>query len=158
MQVRVMGIPARSHFESAYAGQPPPWEIGGPQPLFVQNADRVIGTVLDAGCGTGENALFFASRGHSVTGIDFLPRPIELARQKAAARGLAANFLVMDALALSELPQVFDTAIDSGLFHVFNDQDRRRYVASWPRFSSRAVICSCCAFRTPNQATRGHDG
>lgn len=34
----------------------------------------------------------------------------------------------MDALALKDLPEVFDTAIDSGLFHVFSDDDRRRYL------------------------------
>ena len=34
----------------------------------------------------------------------------------------------MDALALKDLPEVFDSVIDSGLFHVFNDDDRKRYV------------------------------
>ena len=51
-----------------------------------------------------------------------------MAKQKAAERGLTATFLVMDALALKELPEVFDNVIDSGLFHVFSDEDRRRYV------------------------------
>ena len=77
---------------------------------------------------TGENALFFASRGQTVTGIDFLAEPVEWARRKADEWGLTATFLVMDALALKELPEVFDSAIDSGLFHVFGDEDRRRYV------------------------------
>jgi SAM-dependent methyltransferase len=31
-------------------------------------------------------------------------------------------------VALKELPEVFDNVFDSGLFHVFNDDDRRRYV------------------------------
>lgn len=122
-----MNIPDRSSFESAYTGQPP-WEIGRPQRVFVDAADRITGSVLDAGCGTGENALFFASRGQKVTGIDFLAEPINRAKQKAAEQGLTANFLVMNALALKELPEVFDSAIDSGLFHVFSDDDRRRYV------------------------------
>ena len=60
--------------------------------------------------------------------IDFLAEPITLAKRKAAERGLTATFLVMDALAMKELPEVFDSAIDSGLFHVFSDEDRRRYV------------------------------
>lgn len=83
---------------------------------------------MDSGCGTGEIALHFARSGHMVTGIDFLPEPIERAKQKAAERGLTATFLVMDALAVKELPEVFDNVIDSGLFHVFSDHDRRRYV------------------------------
>ena len=122
-----MSIPDRSTFESAYAGQPP-WDIGRPQKAFLDVADQITGSILDVGCGTGENALFFVSRGQKVTGIDFLAEPINRAKQKAVERGLTATFLVMDALALKALPEVFDTVIDSGLFHVFSDDDRRRYV------------------------------
>ena len=123
-----MSIPNRDTFESAYAGQAP-WDIGRPQKAFIDAADRITGSILDAGCGTGENALYFAGRGHKVTGIDFLAEPIDRARQKARERGLAAGFVVMDALALKDVPEVFDSAIDSGLFHVFSDEDRGRYVA-----------------------------
>jgi cyclopropane fatty-acyl-phospholipid synthase-like methyltransferase len=91
-------------------------------------ADRITGSVLDAGCGTGDNALFFAGRGHKVTGIDFLEEPITRARRKVAERRLTATFFVMDALALKDLPEVFDNVIDCGLFHVFSDDDRKRYV------------------------------
>jgi len=121
-----MPVPDRSTFETAYTGQAP-WDIGRPQQAFLDVADRITGSVLDAGCGTGENALFFAGRGHKVTGIDFLEEPIRRARRKATERGLTATFLVMDALALKDLPEVFDSVIDSGLFHVFSDEDRRRY-------------------------------
>lgn len=115
------------HFEAMYTGLPP-WEIGRPQKAFVNVADQVAGSILDVGCGTGENALYFAERGHKVTGIDFLAGPIAVAKQKATERRLTATFLVSDALALRHLPEVFDTAIDCGLFHVFSDEDRRRYV------------------------------
>ena len=67
-------VPDRSTFESAYTGQAP-WDIGRPQKPFLDVADRITGSVLDAGCGTGDNALSFASRGHTVTGIDFLVEP-----------------------------------------------------------------------------------
>ncbi len=120
-------IPDRNTFETAYAGQAP-WDIGRPQQAFLDVADRITGSVLDAGCGTGENALYFAGRGRRVTGLDFLEEPIARARRKAAERGLSATFLVLDARALGDLPEVFDNVIDSGLFHVFSDDDRRRYV------------------------------
>ena len=120
-------IPTKDAFESLYSGKAP-WDIGRPQKTFLDVADQVIGSVLDAGCGTGENALFFASRGHKVMGIDFLAEPITRAKRKAAERGVTATFLVVDALALKELPEVYDSVIDSGLFHVFNDDDRERYV------------------------------
>jgi SAM-dependent methyltransferase len=121
-------LPSRETFESVYAGKAP-WDIGRPQRVFVEVADRVTGAVLDAGCGTGENALFFAEQGHPVLGIDFLERPIEEARRKAQERGLDAEFVRMDALTLEGLDRQFDTVIDSGLFHVFSDEDRARYVA-----------------------------
>ncbi len=95
-------MPHRRTFESAYTGQPP-WDIGRPQRAFLDVADRITGSVLDAGCGTGDNALFFASRGQKVTGMDFLEEPIQRAKRKAAQRGLSVTFLVMDALTLKEL-------------------------------------------------------
>lgn len=123
-----MPVHGRNSFENLYAGQPR-WEIGRPQKAILDHSDQITGSVLDAGCGSGENALFFAHRGQKVTGIDFLPEPITIAKQKAVEQGLSATFLVMDALTLRKLPEHFDSAIDSGLFHVFSDDDRRRYVA-----------------------------
>jgi len=117
----------RTTFESIYSGQPP-WEIGRPQKAFLDVAEQITGSLLDAGCGTGDNALFFASRGITVTGIDFLAEPIKLAKRKATERGVTATFLVKDALTLKAWSERFDSAIDSGLFHVFSDDDRRRYV------------------------------
>src|SRR6516165_5409002 len=113
----------RDTFETLYAKKPP-WDTGRPQPAFVEVADRMTGAVLDAGCGTGENALFFAERGQPVLGIAFLE-----ARRKAQERGLDAEFVQKDALTLSGLNRQFDAVIDSGLFHVFSDEDRARYVA-----------------------------
>ena len=96
----------RGHFETAYAGKAP-WDIGKPQGPFVAAADRVTGPVLDAGCGTGDTALFFAARGHRVTGIDFLEEPIRRARAKAAERGLSVEFLVKDAMTLGDWGERF---------------------------------------------------
>jgi cyclopropane fatty-acyl-phospholipid synthase-like methyltransferase len=123
-----MAIPDRATFENLYAGQAP-WDIGKPQKPFVDVADKITGSVLDAGCGTGDTALFFASRGHQLTGIDFLEEPVRRAKRKAAERGLSVNFLVKDATTLSEWPERFDNVIDSGLFHVFSDDHRKKYVS-----------------------------
>lgn len=122
-----MPVHDRSSFESLYAGQPR-WEIGRPQQAFINVADQITGSILDSGCGTGENAFFFARRGHKVTGIDFLAEPIMIAKRKTAERNLSATFLQKDALALKDWLERFDNVFDSGLFHVFSDDDRRRYV------------------------------
>jgi cyclopropane fatty-acyl-phospholipid synthase-like methyltransferase len=117
----------RAAFEGLYAG-PAPWDIGKPQPRFLAVGGQVKSPVLDAGCGTGENALFLAGRGHRVVGIDFVEEAIRRARAKAAARGLAVEFLVKDALTLGEWGERFASVIDCGLFHCFSDADRQRYV------------------------------
>jgi cyclopropane fatty-acyl-phospholipid synthase-like methyltransferase len=84
--------------------------------------------VLDAGCGTGNTALFFAARGHRVTGIDFVEEAIRRARAKAAERGLPVEFLVKDAMTLGAWDERFASVIDSGLFHIYAGDERRRYV------------------------------
>jgi cyclopropane fatty-acyl-phospholipid synthase-like methyltransferase len=120
-------VPDRNTFESAYAGQAP-WDIGKPQKPFIDVAEQITGSILDAGCGTGDTALFFAGRGCKVTGIDFIDEAIRRAERKAAERGVPATFLVRDALTLKDWTERFDNVIDSGLFHVFSDEARCRYV------------------------------
>ena len=112
-------------FDSAYRGAPP-WDIGRPQKEFVELVRRgeISGSVLDIGCGTGENALFYAGEGYEVWGIDSAPLPIQKASEKAVIRGLQVHFLVLNALDLSRLNRKFDTATDSGLFHTLSDEDR----------------------------------
>ena len=117
----------RASFENFYSGKAP-WDIGKPQGAFVAVAVQVSSPVLDAGCGTGEHALFFAARGHHVTGIDFVEEAIRRARHKAAARGLPVRLLVKDATTLGGWGERFASVIDCGLFHVFSDDDRKRYI------------------------------
>ena len=94
--------PSADQFRQAYSQQPP-WEIGHLQPALAAVADQIQGSVLDAGCGTGDCALFFAARGQVVYGVDFVPEVIAQAKAKAAAQGLDVCFLAMDALAPSAL-------------------------------------------------------
>ena len=147
-----MAIHGPESFSEAYKGTPP-WDIGRPQPAFVRLAEEgaIRGDVLDAGCGTGENALHLAALGHSVVGIDVTPAAIERARVKAEQRGHHVQFLAADALRLDALGRIFDTVIDSGLFHVFSDEDRARYVGSLTmavREGGRAFIL-CFSDREP---------
>jgi SAM-dependent methyltransferase len=124
--------PQLASFDDAYTGTPP-WEIGRPQPALAELFDSgaVTGRVLDVGCGTAELALLAASRGMDATGVDSSPRAIAIARRRAAERGLTSVRLeVGDALDLTFMGTTFDTVLDSGVFHVFDDSDRVRYVES----------------------------
>jgi SAM-dependent methyltransferase len=121
-------------WDASYADEsaPAPWDIGRPQPAFARLADDGLlsGRVLDSGCGTGEHTLLAAAHGADAVGVDVSPRAIGRAREKAAERGVAARFEVADVLNLGELGLTADTVIDSGVFHVFDDLDRFRYVSS----------------------------
>ena len=149
---------AHPPWDASYtAGTPAQWDIGGPQPAFVRLADegRLTGRLLDAGCGTGENALLAASRGADVTGIDVAPTAIARARAKASERGLTARFEVADALDLGRLSLTVDTVIDSGVFHVFGDDDRARYVASLAAALRPAGVCYLMCFSDQQPGTWG---
>jgi ubiquinone/menaquinone biosynthesis C-methylase UbiE len=83
-----------------------------------------------AGDAAGGDALEIAARGIEVTGVDVAPTAIRQAQDKAAGRGVAATFLVGDALQLGRLGQTFRSVLDCGLFHTFDDDERRAYVES----------------------------
>ncbi len=121
----------KSFFNLAYRGVPP-WDTGKPNREIVglEESGCITGSVLDAGCGTGENALYLASRGHEVWGVDAATNAIRKAVKKARDRGIPARFLTADALTLARLGRRFDTVVDCGLFHTFSDRERERYVES----------------------------
>jgi cyclopropane fatty-acyl-phospholipid synthase-like methyltransferase len=144
----------RASFENFYAGKAP-WDIGKPQGAFVAVADRITSPVLDAGCGTGEHALFLAARGHRVVGIDFVEEAIRRAQRKAVERGLSAEFLVKDATMLEEWGARFASVIDCGLFHVFSDDDRRRYVQGLAQAIDRGGQLFLMCFSDEEPGTEG---
>jgi SAM-dependent methyltransferase len=149
---------AHPPWDASYTSDTPaPWDIGRPQPAFVRLADkgRLNGRLLDAGCGSGENALLAASRGADVTGVDIAPTAIARARAKASERGLTARFEVADALDLGRLGRTVDTVIDSGVFHVFDDDDRARYVASLAAVLRPDGVCYLMCFSDRQPGTWG---
>jgi SAM-dependent methyltransferase len=123
---------AHPDWDDSYAGGPPPWDIGRPQPAFVRLAEAgaLKGAVLDAGCGTGEHAMLAARHGARAVGIDVSRRAIEIARRKAAERGIDVGFQVLDALHLDTLGETFETIVDSRLFHIFDQAVRVHYLTA----------------------------
>jgi SAM-dependent methyltransferase len=123
---------AGASWDASYADGPAPWDLGEPQPAVVRlaSAGAFTGAVLDAGCGTGDNALHIASLGFHVLGFDVAATAVSIARAKAADRGADAEFLVADALRLHGLGREFDTVLDCALLHTFDRDERRRYLAS----------------------------
>lgn len=123
--------PRLARFDEFYKNQTPPWVIGEPQRAIVEleQAGRIGGRVLDVGCGTGEHTILLTRAGYDVLGIDGAPTAVEQARRNAEAQGVDARFALADALHLGADP-VYDTIVDSALFHIFDDADRATYVRS----------------------------
>jgi len=121
----------RPSWNSAYQGSPP-WDVGRPQPDFVRLAEagELVGRVLDVGCGTGEQVMLAATHGAEAMGVDIAELAIQRAREKAEERGIQATFQVADAMHLDRLGRQFDVITDSGVFHVFSDDERPAFVTS----------------------------
>jgi SAM-dependent methyltransferase len=125
---RMTGVP----WDASYQDGPAPWDVEGPQPAIarVAAAGGFTGAVLDAGCGSGDNALHLASLGLRVLGVDVAGTALARARAKAAELGLDAEFVACDAFRLERLGRRFETVLDCGMFHTCDAGERPGYVAS----------------------------
>lgn len=122
------GSDPRDFFDSVY-GTTPPWEIGRPQPAMAALLEKFppLDPVLDLGCGSGDLSIHVAQLGHPVLGIDFVETAITQARQKRSSVSAETvhllDFQVADATKPSLLERQFGSVVDSGFFHLFNEQD-----------------------------------
>jgi SAM-dependent methyltransferase len=144
-------------WDASYHDGPAPWDTGQPQPAVVHLASEggFAGAVLDAGCGTGENTLHVASLGLQVLGVDVAETALAIAREKAEARGIDAEFVVADALQLGRLGRLFETVLDCGLFHAFDGDERRGYVASLTSVTGRGATLHVLCFSDVGPDTGG---
>ena len=145
-------------WDASYHGGPPPWDIGQPQPAIVRLASQgeLAGAVLDAGCGTGENALHVAARGLSVLGVDVAEMALTIAREKADNRGIEVEFAAADALQLQRLGRMFQTVLDCGLFHTFDRDERPEYVASLASVAEQDATLYLLSFSDEGPDTGPH--
>jgi SAM-dependent methyltransferase len=145
-------------WDASYHDGPAPWDIGRPQPAVVRLAAQggFAGSVLDAGCGTGENALHIAALGLPVLGVDVAETALGMARAKAADRGIEIEFAVADGLQLERLGRKFETVLDCGLFHSFDGEERPGYIASLASVTQRNGTLHVLCFSDDGPHTGPH--
>lgn len=98
--------------------------------------DRLEGRdALELGCGGGQGAFLLEQRGFRVTGIDYAPTAIVLARANAVRHGLTAEFQEGDCLTLDGFPdQSKDLVVDNHVFHcIIGAADRAAFLSSIAR-------------------------
>jgi len=147
-------------WDASYHQGPAPWDIGRPQPAIVRLASQggFAGAVLDAGCGTGENALHIARLGLPVMGVDVAETALAIAREKAATVGstIDVEFVAADAFHLERLGRSFKTVLDCGLFHTFDGEERPGYVASLARVTEHDGTLYVLCFSNEGPDTGPH--
>jgi SAM-dependent methyltransferase len=155
---RKSGLP----WDASYHDGPAPWDIGQPQPAVVRLASEggFAGAVLDAGCGTGENALHIAAlrvpAGLSVLGVDVAETALAIARKKVKDRGIKVEFAAADAFKLDRLERKFRTVLDCGLFHTFDRDERTRYAASLASVTEHGATLYVLCFSDDGPDTGPH--
>jgi ubiquinone/menaquinone biosynthesis C-methylase UbiE len=112
----------------------PPWDTGiSPPELYEFIQTHRPGRAIDIGCGTGTNVITLANAGWNITGIDFAPRAIQIARQKLNQAGVQAKLILGDATKLEGINGPFDFALDLGCFHGIPQDGRLKYLEGLDR-------------------------
>jgi len=129
----VQNLFRRLLFQYLYFRQPP-WDTGVSPPELIEFIqDHKPGRAIDIGCGTGTNVITLAAAGWQVTGVDFAPRAITLARQKVNKSGVQAELLIKDATKLQGVDGPFDFALDLGCFHGIPQNGKKDYLKQLQR-------------------------
>lgn len=120
-----------------------PWNVETPPQLLVEllNSGKVRPCkAIDLGCGAGNYAVYLASRGFDVTGVDISPTAIKLAKENAEKKGVKCNFFVADVLSeLDKINRTWDFAYDWGLLHHISPQQRKKYIRNVHRILNRSA-------------------
>lgn len=105
-----------------------PWHRDNPDGFILEAVEARAnpGRALDLGCGSGVFSVWLAKKGYDVTGLDFIPQAIEMAKGRAEAEGVRVNLINTDLLSWTA-PGQFDVIVDSGCLHSLIGGDVCRY-------------------------------
>lgn len=141
------------YWEKAYESADTPFDTENPDEWVasLEQDGHIRGNVLDAGCGPGRTAIYLASRGYNVTGMDISANAIARAKQRATEKGSTAQFAQANLFEITGYDSSFNTVIDIGCFHsLYDDKDRAAYAASMHRLCRPGATLYLRAFSIRN--------
>jgi|WetSurMetagenome_2_1015567.scaffolds.fasta_scaffold05135_2 cyclopropane fatty-acyl-phospholipid synthase-like methyltransferase len=108
-------------------------DTGKPQKIIIElvASGEINGSVLEIGCGTGENSLYIAGEGYPTLGIDSSKEAFLLAKQKSqvmlARRGICARFKQYIPQNLDLIDETFQVIIDNFTFQTIPNEEKGEY-------------------------------
>lgn len=102
--------------------------------LRILPPDRPL-RILDAGCGEGKDAVFFAKNGYKVSAFDITGSGIEKAKQLAERHNVNVDFFRADIFDY-RLDTEFDVIFCSGVLHYLPEELRGEVLNDWKRHTS----------------------
>ena len=109
------------------------WHSEEPSPFLVKviQERKKAGTALDLGCGAGVFSIYLAKSGYQVTGLDFIPKALEMASQLAKEKGAQVNWVQADLLTWNPATK-FDIILDSGCLHTISNKTKfKQNIVDW---------------------------
>ncbi len=142
----------KEEWETKHSAKGNPFDQEQPYEWIValETEGKIRGKVLDLGCGAGHNAIYLASKGYDITGIDLSRTAVERAREKASSRGIAAKFVQASICEPLVYEGQFETVIDIGCFHSLLDEDHAKYAANLHRACAPGATIFLRAFSNFN--------
>jgi SAM-dependent methyltransferase len=122
-------------YQRAEAPEDLPWHSVDPAKLLVEVVGQKDkpGRALDLGCGTGVYSVYLARQGYEVTGLDFIPKALQMAKERGQVEKVKVNWIATDLLEWKSTER-FDLILDSGTLHTITAEKMSRYkeqLLSW---------------------------
>lgn len=114
------------------------------------------GRALDMGSGNGTKAIFMATHGWRVTGVEAVPRAIIESRRRAGKAALTIDFRQADVTRLEELnlEPGYDLIFDFGCYHGLNGNERDAYVRGVNSVARGGTTLLMMGFSKPSPPVR----
>ena len=137
------GVKLLDRWDSAYRRtRLPGWDVGRPAgelKRIVESGAVKPGRALVLGCGTGTNAVYLASKGFEVTGVDVAPTALTFAEKQARKAKVKVRWLVADAVAIPDIGP-FDFIFDRGCYHHIQRYDSAGFAKTVSRLTREGSL------------------